>query len=86
MDIQDLVRGLAEKGKSKIVLLVADGVGGLPMEPGGPTELEAAKTPNLDRLAKRGVLGERHSHQTRHRRPEAGRGIWASLATIRSST
>jgi len=57
MDIQDLVRSLAEKNKSKIVLLVADGLGGLPLEPGGPTELEAAKTPNLDRLAKIGILG-----------------------------
>jgi 2,3-bisphosphoglycerate-independent phosphoglycerate mutase len=57
MDIQDLVRSLHEKNDSKIVLLVADGLGGLPIEPGGPTELEAAQTPNLDRLAKNGVLG-----------------------------
>jgi len=57
MDIQDLVRSLHEKSDSKIVLLVADGLGGLPIEPGGPTELEAARTPNLDNLAKTGVLG-----------------------------
>ena len=57
MDIQDLVRTLHEKSDSKIVLLVADGLGGLPIEPGGPTELEAARTPNLDNLAKSGVLG-----------------------------
>ena len=38
-------------------MLVADGLGGLPIEPGGPTELEAAKTPNLDALAKHGVQG-----------------------------
>ena len=38
-------------------MLVADGLGGLPIEPGGPTELEAAKTPNLDALAKRGIQG-----------------------------
>jgi len=57
MDIQDLVRSLHEKNDSKIVLLVADGLGGLPIEPGGPTELEAARTPNLDNLAKAGVLG-----------------------------
>ncbi len=38
-------------------MLVADGLGGLPMEPGGKTELETAKTPNLDALAKRGVQG-----------------------------
>ena len=57
MDIQQLVRELKIKNDSKIVLMVADGLGGLPMEPGGPTELEAAKTPNLDALAVRGVLG-----------------------------
>ena len=53
----DLVRDLAEKNSSKIVMLVADGLGGLPMEPGGRTELETAATPNLDRLAARGTSG-----------------------------
>jgi 2,3-bisphosphoglycerate-independent phosphoglycerate mutase len=57
MDSQELIRSLAEENRSKIVLLIADGLGGLPLEPGGPTELEAASTPNLDRLAKAGVLG-----------------------------
>ena len=57
MDIQQLVRELKIQNKSKIVMLVADGLGGLPIEPGGPTELEAAKTPNLDKLAKHGVQG-----------------------------
>jgi len=57
MDIQALVRQLKVENKSKIVMLVADGLGGLPIEQGGPTELEAAKTPNLDNLAKRGVQG-----------------------------
>ncbi|MHC4399920.1 MAG: 2,3-bisphosphoglycerate-independent phosphoglycerate mutase [Planctomycetota bacterium] len=57
MDIHDLTRKLQERNDSKIVMLVADGLGGLPIEPGGPTELEAAQTPNLDRLAQRGVSG-----------------------------
>jgi 2,3-bisphosphoglycerate-independent phosphoglycerate mutase len=57
VDIQALVRELKTPNKSKIVMLVADGLGGLPIEPGGPTELEAAKTPNLDALARRGVQG-----------------------------
>ena len=56
-DMHELTRSLHQKNDSKIVLLVADGLGGLPMEPGGPTELEAANTPNLDELAKRGVCG-----------------------------
>ncbi len=57
MDFLDVIRELKTPNDSKLVLLVADGIGGLPCEPGGPTELEAAHTPNLDRLAKRGVLG-----------------------------
>ena len=57
MDIHDLTRQLQTKNDSKIVLLVGDGLGGLPQEPGGLTELETAATPNLDKLAKEGVLG-----------------------------
>ncbi len=57
MDLHDLVKKLAVKNDSKIVLLVADGLGGLPLTPGGKTELETARTPNLDALAKNGVLG-----------------------------
>ena len=55
MDIHDLTRDLQVQNDSKIVMLVADGIGGLPVELGGPTELEAATTPNLDALAARGV-------------------------------
>jgi 2,3-bisphosphoglycerate-independent phosphoglycerate mutase len=57
MNIHDLVRDLREPAKTKIVLLVADGLGGLPMERGGLTELETAKTPNLDACARDGVTG-----------------------------
>ncbi len=57
MDIHDLTRELKLENDSKIVMLVADGLGGLPMQLGGKTELETAKTPNLDRLATRGVQG-----------------------------
>src|SRR5262245_56713687 len=52
-----LVQSLREPGTSKIVLLVTDGLGGLPMEPGGKTELETAKTPNLDAAAREGICG-----------------------------
>ena len=57
MDIHDLTRKLFIKNDSKIVMLVADGLGGLPLKPGGLTELETAKTPHLDALAKRGIQG-----------------------------
>lgn len=52
----DLMRELQQPGE-KIVLLVMDGLGGLPMEAGGLTELESAATPNLDRLAAEGMTG-----------------------------
>ncbi len=57
MDTQQLVRELHLKNDSKIVMLVADGLGGLPMQPGGKTELETADTPNLDALAAKGIQG-----------------------------
>ncbi len=55
--MHELTRELFVKNDSKIVMLVADGLGGLPLEPGGLTELETARTPNLDALAQRGVQG-----------------------------
>src|SRR5262249_42251525 len=57
MDPHPLTRELHVKNDSKIVMFVADGLGGLPLAPGGKTELETAKTPNLDALAKIGVQG-----------------------------
>jgi 2,3-bisphosphoglycerate-independent phosphoglycerate mutase len=43
--------------QTKIVLLVMDGLGGLPLEPDGKTELETACTPHLDALAAQSALG-----------------------------
>src|SRR5687768_13827349 len=57
MDLHHLTRELHLKNDSKIVMLVADGLGGLPLVPGGKTELETGSTPNLDALARRGVSG-----------------------------
>lgn len=57
MHQHDLIRSLREKSSSKIVLVVADGLGGLPLEPGGSTELESASTPHLDEAARLGVCG-----------------------------
>ncbi len=51
------MRELSVKTDSKMVLLILDGLGGLSMDPSGPTELEAAGTPNLDSLAARSDLG-----------------------------
>lgn len=56
MDLE-FIRKLAKPSDTKIVLLVMDGLGGLPMEPGGLTELESAATPNLDALAEDGICG-----------------------------
>lgn len=55
MNWEDLARELAQPTDSKIVLLVMDGLGGLPVN--GQTELEAAHKPNLDETARRGVCG-----------------------------
>jgi len=57
MDLHGLIRDLHEPAETKIVLLVADGLGGLPIEPNGKTELETARTPNLDALTREGVCG-----------------------------
>ncbi len=48
---------LVTPAQTKIVLLVMDGLGGLPREAGGLTELETARTPNLDALAAQSKLG-----------------------------
>ncbi len=56
MDL-DLLRRLAVPADTKIAMIVMDGLGGLPLEPGGKTELETARTPNLDALAARSALG-----------------------------
>ncbi len=53
----DFLKRLIKPAKTKIVLLIMDGLGGLPNEPGGKTELEAAYTPNMDALAARSALG-----------------------------
>jgi 2,3-bisphosphoglycerate-independent phosphoglycerate mutase len=57
MILHQLMRDLREDNGSKIVLVVADGLGGLPMEHGGKTELETARTPNMDAMVREGVCG-----------------------------
>jgi 2,3-bisphosphoglycerate-independent phosphoglycerate mutase len=57
MDILPVLEELSQKTPSKILLVVLDGVGGLPQEYGGQTELATARTPNLDALAQKSALG-----------------------------
>jgi 2,3-bisphosphoglycerate-independent phosphoglycerate mutase len=52
-----LLRQIVIPGTTKIVLLVMDGLGGLPHPDTGRSELETARIPNLDRLAREGVCG-----------------------------
>ncbi|MGB2695785.1 MAG: 2,3-bisphosphoglycerate-independent phosphoglycerate mutase [Dehalococcoidia bacterium] len=56
MDL-DLVRQLAIPNDTKILLVVIDGLGGLPYPDTGRSELEAADTPHLDRLAAESACG-----------------------------
>ena len=73
MNIHELVRELREPADTKIVLLVADGIGGLPLEPGGKTELETASHPNLDDVRPgRGERAERPRPARDHPRQRAG--------------
>ncbi len=51
------LRELIVPNEKKIVMVVMDGLGGLPMEPGGKTALEAAHTPNLDALMPQSICG-----------------------------
>ena len=54
----DILRDLVIPNTTRIVMIVMDGLGGAPMVEGGPTELEAAHTPNLDALAARSSCGQ----------------------------
>ena len=53
----ELIKNIATPSSSRIVLLVIDGLGGLPHPQTGKTELETANTPNLDKLAAKGICG-----------------------------
>jgi 2,3-bisphosphoglycerate-independent phosphoglycerate mutase len=48
---------LITPASTRIIMLVLDGLGGLPRQHGGKTELETARTPNIDGLAERSALG-----------------------------
>jgi 2,3-bisphosphoglycerate-independent phosphoglycerate mutase len=56
----ELMRKISIRTDSRILFVVMDGLGGHPVHPGGPSELEMAARPNLDRLAREGVTGLLH--------------------------
>lgn len=56
MDLRFL-QSLIVQAETKIAMIIMDGLGGLPLEPGGKTELETARTPHLDALAAQSTLG-----------------------------
>jgi 2,3-bisphosphoglycerate-independent phosphoglycerate mutase len=51
------MRKISRTSPSKIVLLIIDGVGGLPHAKTGKTELESARKPNLNRIARDSLCG-----------------------------
>ena len=53
----ELLKEVITDGESKIVLVVSDGLGGLPDRKTGLTELETAQTPHLDWMAQKGSCG-----------------------------
>ena len=53
----EMLKSLIIRNESKIVFLIMDGLGGLPHEETRLTELETAKTPNLDALMQNSVCG-----------------------------
>jgi len=55
MTEEEVLRSIANQTSSKLVMVIIDGVGGLPVR--GKTELEAAKIPNLDQLASKSICG-----------------------------
>ena len=72
MDL-DLIRSLAIPGTTKIVLLSADGLGGFPDPATGLSELETARIPHLDALARRGLVRPAPSRRPGHH-PGSGPG------------
>lgn len=57
MVTQEFLRKLVVKNDAKIVMVIFDGLGGLPDPATGKTELQTALHPNLNELAKKGICG-----------------------------
>ena len=52
-----LIDSLIVKNRTKIIFLIMDGLGGIPMPGKNKTELETAYTPNMDELARKSICG-----------------------------
>jgi len=74
IDVEEL-RDCYTKTPSKMVLLVADGLGGLAHPETGKSELETAHTPNLDALAQKSAC------DCQVWPPAAAPATWPSSAT-----
>lgn len=57
MKSQEIIKEISRTSPEKIVMVVIDGLGGLPDPATGKTELETARIPNLDALAEKGICG-----------------------------
>jgi 2,3-bisphosphoglycerate-independent phosphoglycerate mutase len=57
MNILELMENISAPSPVKVIVLAIDGLGGLPDPDTGKTELESARTPNMDRLAFEGSCG-----------------------------
>lgn len=72
-NVQNIIKNLVQKNNKKIILAVLDGLGGLPVN--GRTELETARTPNLDDLQRCRPAASICRSDTASL-PVAGRDIW----------
>ena len=57
MEVEKIIKEIIKKNDKKILLLVMDGLGGLPEPTTHLTELETAKKPYLDEIARVGMCG-----------------------------
>src|ERR1700732_4739323 len=56
-NLHALIRSLREPNATKIVLVVADGLGGLPQETGSKTRLDTPRPPNPHLCVREGICG-----------------------------
>jgi 2,3-bisphosphoglycerate-independent phosphoglycerate mutase len=55
MNTEELMKSISTTGRAKMLMLIIDGLGGLPLN--GKTELEQSHIPNIDKLASKSICG-----------------------------